>query len=148
MNSVPNLLPLDDAVLALIADVTGCPSDIARAPLIEGSSNSAPPPYTIVYPMPGGRGFSGPGFAAPNADVVVYYQVRSVGERRDQVRALSDRVRQAFLAREEGGAFVHALEIENGSVMDRWPEGSPGMLRRDGSLFYVDEDYCVGVTGS
>ena len=143
---VPETLPIDEGVKALLETVVNKPVDFARAPL-DDDGNSVEPPYVIIYPIPGGGGFSGPPFCAPDADVEVMYQIRVVALRWDQARNMADLVRRALVGR-TNGAFTHPLDLGDMTCTMRKPEGSPGQVRRDGKIFYEDDDYCVQVTTS
>ena len=146
MGSIPNILTIDNGFKELLETVTGKPADFARAPLDSVTGETVEPPYTIIYPVPGGS-FSGPIFHSPEADVDIYYQVRCVGLRYDQARAMADLVRQAVTGRADG-AFDSPIDVDTMTVMDRHAKGSPGMIRREGKIFYADDDYCLRVTTS
>lgn len=143
----PNLLPLDQEFERLLRDEVGLPVAFLRAPQTD-SGETAALPYMVIYPVPGGRGFYGPVFADPEGDADVHYQIKSIGRRYDQARALSDRVRQVVVGRGPDSRFTYGINPTGLTVADRYSEGSTGPPRRDGNLFYVDDEYCVRVTTS
>jgi hypothetical protein len=103
-------------------------------------------PYLVLYSIDGG-GFDGPVFLAPEADATLVYQVDAVGERRDQVETLADRVRGCLIGRSSStGAFTTALTPSGYKVMDRAADGSPGGVDREGQVFSSAQRFAITVT--
>lgn len=149
--TVPARAPLDRVVQAGLANGTQRPVGLMEAPTSADGGHLMP--YAILYPIDGG-GFSGPPFAAPEADGELVYQVTSVGGRADQCQQMADRVRNVMLARTDAGSYRHAIaNPPDMRIMGRRADGGGGGMDRatggEGDryvVFSVAERFVVAVT--
>lgn len=137
---------VNNAVKALLEEATGRPVEIEIAPSADDSNAWADLPYVVVTPG-GGLPFSGAPFCDMYEDASFGYQITSVGERQDQVEAVADRVRLAFLGRDRFG-FIYDLNITGVNVMLREPMGPPGRMQREGRIYNVVDSFMLRLTSS
>lgn len=127
---------------AALAAATGRPGDVRE---IKADTQ---PPYFILYPVPGG-GYSGPPLSKPDADVQTVYQVTSVGTSPESAEWLADRIRVAMLGRSTLGSFSTDIDAPNGmSIVDRTPDGGPGGVDAEGSVYSIAERFNLHLTPS
>lgn len=144
MSSVPKRRPLTQAIKDLLEAETPFKVGISYAPVDPITGDQIPLPYYVIQPISGGS-FSGPEFCAPEADVELWYQVRSSGKRDDQADLLADMAREVLLDR-SSGQFVHAITYTGHIVQQRAAVGSPGKLDRVGEIYTVPDTYSFCVT--
>lgn len=141
--TVPDRQFITNNLLTMLAAGTGKQVGDHKAPAVPVY------PYSVLYVLPGGEYWGAP-LIAPDADVDMYYQVDSIGARRDQVEWLADRVRRTMLARTSGGVFQVSFTNPTGwKVADRVPEGGPGGVQVEGSppneVFSIPERFALRV---
>ncbi|MDX1407623.1 MAG: hypothetical protein R3330_05800 [Saprospiraceae bacterium] len=80
---------LDDHTAALLTALSAAGFDIGDGQAPRNADKSEiDPPYAVLYPIPGGR-FDGP-ISDSQADVVLQYQITSVGRTRQQAQVTLD----------------------------------------------------------
>lgn len=137
--------PVTAAVLVTLRAMGSWQVGDGAAPAPTAGQALATTPYLILYSIDGG-GFSGPEWNAPHADATLVYQVTVVGERRDQVEMLADKVRARILGRGSNGAFLATITPTGAVVMDRDSDGGPGGVDHDGTVFTFAERFALTVT--
>jgi len=137
--SVPDRQLLTNELIAMLKTATTKLVGDHKAPagvpaFVKGQP--APPPYSVVFTIPGG-GYWGPGLSAPDSNADFTYQVDSVGFSRSQAEWLADRVRRSILARTATGAFQVAIADPAGwRIADRAPDGGAGGVQVGGDAQY------------
>ena len=133
-----------DALVAMLASVTGKEIGDAKAPAPTGTNPLPDLPYAVVYPMPY-RHRVNPDFADADPDVALIYQVTSVGENRGQAEWMADQVYKAILTR-SGSGFANAITLPPGhKVYGRsWEESGPASY--EGELVGSHESFALYVS--
>lgn len=149
---VPERRPVTRAVRTMLETVTARPVISHRQ-----AEQSDPParPYTVLSYF-GWSGSAGPMWLSPDADVIWLYQTTAVGEHEDQAEALGDRIREAMVGVDAGGAYLEAIVILDDAdppaprtdmtVMARWIDASPAAPDAPITLRNVVEVYAVAVS--
>lgn len=140
----PDLLPITNALVALLEAQTGRPVGRGSAPLAGGVvADLEDGPYAIVYQLAGGSTW-GPMLYGPDEASQLPYQVTSVGKRGDQADWMADRVRQVMVGRTDG-TLTHALVVPGLTILDR-EFSAYGGQDRDGDVVSVPDTYMLHVT--
>ncbi len=132
---------LDDHTNALLAALSAASFAVgdAEAPRL-ADKTEIDPPYIVLYPIPGGR-FDGP-LSDSQADVVLIYQITSVGTTRTQAQIAID-VARALMKKAN-------VTITNRKVRDlRHLTPNSGVVRDDdlpNPLFYGYDRYELDTT--
>lgn len=101
-------------------------------------------PYAILYAIPGG-GTWGPPLVDHTESAQLVFQVNSIGQRRDQVQKLADRLRHLVLGRTGTGGYATALAPAGLAVIDRDLDSHSGVEKSD-EVWTSIERYRLTVT--
>lgn len=145
MSSTANVLErrhLNESVRASIAAATGRPCFLVVVP----EDVNPTLPYSILYPIAGG-GFSG-SYDLPDRQPAVVYQLTSVGGSTNQAEWMGDRVRKAFLGRNDDAAFLYPISAPAGwTIMQRSSDsGAGGVDPGEGGLYSIAERFVIWLT--
>lgn len=134
--------PITEAIKQHLIDETGRPGDVGRAPKPTGVNTAPSMPYWILYPLDGD--FVGPAQTG-EADAAFAYQVTCVGERGDQLEKCADRIRAAFLRRDDDGH--QDLPVGDEATLMLVESGAGGM-DFEGPVGSIADRFLVHVTTS
>lgn len=137
--------PVTAAIAAHLLETTGRPGDVGRAPKPEEGRTAPRMPYWILYPLEGGM--TGPA-QNQESDAAFAYQVTSVGERGDQLERCADRVRAAFLTRNDEGAQNLPVGDDATLMFVACDDGAAGPMDFDGPIGTIPDRFVVHVTNS
>lgn len=96
-------------------------------------------PYAILYAIPGGGAWGPPLFDHTQGGIAVY-QATYVGQRRDQVETLRDRLRRVVLGRTATGTYLTAISPAGLAVIDRDLDADAGVSSDAGHLLWTAVD--------
>lgn len=123
----PSKLPWSKVLQTMLAEATGKPCGLGSAPTLDAVAPSterlpAPPPFTILYPMPGGL-VRAPAWDDAYDEATWIYQVTAVTAKDDrQAIWLLDKVRSAWLDRNPDGTYVRDVSVAGWSATRGWEE--------------------------
>lgn len=123
---IPPRAPVTTALLAFFTNATQRPVGDNALPTTRdagGTLVAAALPYSILDSLDSTT--AGPPFGDSHADATWWYQLRCVGERRDQAEALWDRAARAFYGKTPAGTWVRPLVVPGQRVWDH-RGGTPG----------------------
>lgn len=116
---IPPRGPVTTALVSFFADATGRPVGDNALPTKRdagGTLVAADLPYTILDSLDVAT--AGPVFGDANADATWSYQLRCVGQRRDQAEALWDRACRAWYGKGPDGAWVRPITVPGQRVWE------------------------------
>lgn len=146
MTATPNLWPLWDGYITMLAAVTGKPVDLGRVPdtIVFDDNNLLVDPYVIVNALIATQ-IEG-AWASPHEQVTVPLQHSSIGRNPEQAQRMADRAREAVLARNANGLFTNPITAPGVAVICREPTLLGGPVASGGGLWEVVDGFDLDVT--
>lgn len=143
--NVPLRRLLTQGIRDMLEDSSGRKIGIMDGPA-DVSGDTSDLPYAVIYD---GRDTTYMGtLLHPQADGRFRYIIHSFGLRGDQAEWMSDQVVEAMLGRDDNGAYLHDITVDNLVVMDREAGESSGQAERKGKIYSVVDTFIVSVTTS
>lgn len=136
-STTPLRQPVTDGLIAMLATATGFPCWDADGP-DPADSDYGTMPYSVVEHV--GGGIADGDVGSPDGMVAALWQVTSVGATRAQALGLADRVRDAVLSRDTGGAFTNTITATGVDIVERRYSGDAG-TRVEADIVNFTEDY-------
>ncbi|MFF3516118.1 hypothetical protein [Streptomyces sp. NPDC002573] len=126
------------AVQAMLQTATARSCGYGTAPTSASLPTGNTIPYAVLYELGQTSGI-GPSFGDTDADARVLLQVSSVGTTAEQASLHADKVRQAFLARQQAGSgqFANQINVTGATVIGRELDREDGTSVVSSTYTYV-----------